>query len=394
MKIKCPICGELTELDKKEVCSYCGSSVTNIRKTLLRQKENSVLAENTAYTTRELEELFEFEPSGTGYAIKEYLGLENRVFVPAKYRGKTINAISPHSFEGSDVEEIYLPDSIRVIMHHAFCDCYKLKKIVISNRCKSIGHYAFANCISLQTLSIPESTSEIGKYAFSGCVNLCKILLPEKLEIIEEGLFENCTSLPYFIVPSKVRIISSYAFSNCTGITKIKFNDGLISIGDSAFSGCISLERVLLSETVTTMGENSFQDCKKLKALYVGKSLAELSGLPFYGCDNLSAFKVSEQNLRFSVLGNGMINTETQSLVLGGKNTDISETLKGISGYAFCGVAFTTEKYIPETIISVEANSFYNTANFEIKVAHGAKPSQWSESWFMGENKVLWGEHK
>ncbi len=389
MKIKCPICGEITELDNN-VCSFCGSTVTNIKKTLKRQKENSLSLENTSYTSKELEEIFEFEESGTGYAIKEYLGLENRVFIPGKYKGKTINSIAPHAFEGSDAEEIYMPDGIKAIMHHSFSDCFKLKKIVIGSRCKSIERYAFANCISLKTVTIPESVGEIGKYAFSGCVNLFKITLPERMEIIEEGLFENCSALPYFIIPNKIRVISSYAFSNCSGITKLKFNEGITTIGDSAFSGCISLERVLLSETVTTLGDNAFQDCKKLKALYVGKGLAEISGLSFYGCDNLSAFKVSELNRRFYVLENGIVNSESNTLVLGGKNTKFPEQIKGISKYAFCGVSFSTELYIPETIISIEANAFYNTSEFEIKIAHGEKPKRWADWWLMGENKVYW----
>lgn len=393
MKIKCPICGEITELENKE-CQFCKTSTPDIRKTLFRQREQALLKENAVLTSKELEEIFEFEESGTGYALKEYFGVENVVFLPSKYKGKAVNAISPHAFEASDVEEVHIPDSVRVIMRHSFEDCFRLKKVVISSRLKTIEENAFSNCVALKTIVLPDSVTEIGKYAFSGCINLKKVNLPEKIEVIEEGTFENCSSLPHFVMPQKLKIISSNAFSGCAGITKIKFNEGLLSIGEGAFSGCASLERVLLSESVTTLGDYSFQDCKQLRAFYVGKSLANFSGLSFYGSDNLSMFKVSELNGAYKVSGNGIIENKSESLILGSALTVLDEMTKGILPYAYSGKSFRNEIFVPKTVISVGANAFYETANFEIKIEHKEKPKKWSENWLLGENKVCWGERK
>lgn len=393
MKLKCPICGETIELENKE-CQFCKTPTAEIRKTLLRQREQALMKENAVLSSKELKEIFEFEESGTGYAVKEYLGLENVVFLPSKFKGKTVNAISPHAFESSDVEEVHVPDCVRVINRHAFEDCLRLKKIILSSRLKTIEKNAFSNCISLKSITIPDSVTEIGKNAFSGCVNLKKVVLPERIEIIEEGTFENCSSLPHVVMPTKLKVIASDAFAGCTGIMKIKFNEGLVSIGEGAFSGCSSLERVLLSESIATLGDFAFQDCKQLRAFYVGKSLANFNGLAFYGDDNLSLFKVNELNEAFKTLGNGIIENKSESLILGGDLTVVDDSVKGILAYAFSGRSFTKEIFIPESVKIVEANAFYETENFEIKIAHEERPKKWSENWLVGENKGLWGERK
>lgn len=390
MKIKCPVCSEIIDSNTKE-CIGCGSKMQDIRNALLRQKANMSSENHTVYTSVELEEMFEFEKSGTGYAIKEYFGLESRVFVPGKYKGRVVNAIAPNAFEGSDVVEVNLPLTVRKIGNDAFADCFKLKKINVPVRCKTISANAFANCISLTSIEIPDSVIELGKYAFSGCVNLAKLRFPAKLEIIEEGVFENCSALPHIILPIKTKAIRENAFYNCKGIMKIKFNSGLISIGESAFGECISLERVLLSETVTTISDNAFQNCKKLKAVYIGKNLVDLTGTAFYGCNSLSAFKVNEENQHLQTNGNCITNKNGNVLILGCKKSILPDTLVRISRYAYSGYSFEDMVFIPKTVISVEDKAFYNTSVFEIKISHTAKPRKWGDNWLLGENVVTWG---
>lgn len=393
MEIKCPICGNHTKLDDK-TCVSCGSSLQDIHKAFLRRNANAKSEDNSGYSASELDELFEFEKNGSGYAISEYYGLDSIVFIPGKYKGKVVNSILPNSFESSDVVEVYLPNSIKEIGHDSFNGCFKLEKIIIPDKCRYIGANAFCDCISLTNLFLPKNMVEIGPHAFSGCIELSKINLPDALDCINESLFENCTSLPYIIIPKKVKTIHSNAFANCSGITKIKFGDNLTSIREFAFGGCTSLIRALLPESLVTLGENVFYNCQSLKAVYLGKNLVEVNGSSFYGCNSLNAFKVNDKNPRFYTFGNSILSKISGSLVVGTNSTVIPDFTTNISSNAFCGYSFDGALYIPKTVISIDEEAIFNSSNFVINVEHNSKPSGWANNWLIGDNNVVWGVKK
>lgn len=80
-----------------------------------------------------------------------------------------VTEIKPHSFMGSGIVSVKLPETCTTIKHDAFSQCPDLKIVTISNSVNTIGEKAFASCNSLKTVVIPDSVTEIADNAFNGC---------------------------------------------------------------------------------------------------------------------------------------------------------------------------------------------------------------------------------
>ena len=109
-----------------------------------------------------------------------------------------ITEIESNVFNGSDLEEITLPEGLKRIGGCAFSGCYKLKEI-----------------------SLPKGITVIDNSTFSYCRNLTKIRLPEGLRVIESCAFEGCSSLKEISIPSSVTKIHEMAFNECSSLKEI-----------------------------------------------------------------------------------------------------------------------------------------------------------------------------
>lgn len=54
---------------------------------------------------------------------------------------------------------------------------------------------AFVGCTNLESVYIPDSIKLIEGFAFDGCTGLSAVYMPASLEVIEDYAFRNCTSL-------------------------------------------------------------------------------------------------------------------------------------------------------------------------------------------------------
>lgn len=389
MEIKCPICGTKIELEDK-LCVGCGSNLNDIHQALLRKKKASKSEEYNGYSIEELDSMFEFEPYSKGYALREYLGLDSVVFVPSRYNGKSVVAISPNCFEGSDISEIYLPKSVKEIGNYAFSGCFGLNKVVLTDQIKKIGDSAFADCISLEKINFYDSLLQLGEKAFSGCVRLTKIKFSNKIEVLGEYCFDSCSSLEEIVLPENLKRINAYAFLDCVKLKKVKFNQELSSIGDYAFSGCTSLKSVLLSENIVSLGEAVFYNSTSLKSVYIGEKLNSLDGNVFYGCDSLETFRINENNKRLTTNGNSIIDKTTKALLAGCKTTRIDNNINIIKKNSFCGYSTIDKIFIPDCVISIDKEAFFNNSNLLICTSHKQKPKGWNQNWVVGDSKVIW----
>ena len=86
------------------------------------------------------------------------------------------------SFEGTQIEKLYLPPSVTVIQQGAFRDCANLREVFLGKFVNSIGGGAFAGCGGLSTFvcMAPEPPS-LGEGCFDGVASnpLGMLLVPE-----------------------------------------------------------------------------------------------------------------------------------------------------------------------------------------------------------------------
>lgn len=126
--------------------------------------------------------------------------------------------------------------------HHAFADCYNLKKATILDGATTVTDGMFEYCGELVELTIPASVKSIGHLAFRYCFNLSSIDIKE-VESIGKEAFWLCNNLKGdLVLSSKVKNIGEGAFSQ-TRFTGVKWEgtDGC-KIDGCAFANCNFLE--------------------------------------------------------------------------------------------------------------------------------------------------------
>ena len=66
------------------------------------------------------------------------------------------------------LENLVIPDNIKIIHKNAFYDSIKIKTLTISEGVETIGDSAFYGCTGLRELYLPSTLMRIGNYAFYG----------------------------------------------------------------------------------------------------------------------------------------------------------------------------------------------------------------------------------
>ena len=211
----------------------------------------------------------------------------------------------------------------------AFEGCSDLVSVDIPNSITSIGGSAFLSCESLTSINIPEGVTFIGSFAFCGCSSLTSITIPEGVTKIGWNTFGFCSSLTSVVLPEGVTIIDGVAFQSCESLTSINIPEGVTSIGDRAFNYCNSLTSITIPSSVSSIGEQAFTYCGSLTNIIVSGS---------------NTIYDSRDNC------NAIINTQTNSLIQGCKNTIVPTTVTSIGDNAFCGndiVSINLIRYSP-----------------------------------------------
>lgn len=114
---------------------------------------------------------------------------------------KYITCINEGVFEGSNLENIVIPNNINKIGRRAFKNCKNLKRVVLGNGIKEIPIDCFAKCDSLEKIIIPEGVNLIWGFAFSDCSKLKSIQLPTTLKEIGSYAFCRCPKLKSITIP-------------------------------------------------------------------------------------------------------------------------------------------------------------------------------------------------
>ena len=192
---------------------------------------------------------------------------------------------------------------------------YEIRKATVKYGITSIGESAFLGCRGMTELTLPNSVTSIGGNAFEGCSGLTELTLPNSLTEI-----------------------GKYAFRGCSGLTELILPNSVRSIGDCAFYGCSGLTELILPNSVTSIGNYAFSDCSGLEKITVDRG-----------------------NKRYDSWGNcnSIIDTETNTLIVGCKNSVIPNSVTSIGDGAFRGCRGLTELTLPNSVTSIGDCAFY-----------------------------------
>lgn len=345
-----------------------------------------------------------------------YVTLDNNEIKITKYNPKTFveraNAEIPEIIDGkkvtvigTDVFKDYtsliyvsIPSSITEIEKGAFKGCIELSELTLPSSLKRINDEAFYNCSSLQELTLPDSIEYLGNYVFTNCSSLTKINIPENENItkISNYLFSGCQNLESIIIPSNIKNISSHAFYNCQNLTSVDIPNNIFTIGNSAFANCYQLNSIDLKETLQTIENSAFANCTNLKTITFPKDTI-IAKDAFSGCNitdiNLSDLITTIDNDTLDKYLSTITSSKYQLFIPKSVTTidlkalnnheeitaievdEENENYSSVDGILYdknqttllkCPIAKTSIYEIPDTVLTVKENSFYNCNKLEI----------------------------
>ena len=306
----------------------------------------------------ELQVTYSYSPSLNNNDYSGYV----RIPESFRYSGHLyyVRSIGNSAFYGCyGLKDVTIPSSVKTIGNSAFYCCNGLTSIIIPNSVTSIGYNVFEGCSRLTSVTIPNSLTSISGYAFSGCKGLTSITIPNSVTTIGTGAFYNCSGLASVTIPNSVTSIDQSAFNGCSGLTSVIIPNNVTSIGTSAFKGCSGLTSVTIRKGVTSIGGSAFEDCSGLTTVIIPNSVESIGTSVFKGCSGLTSLKV-ESGGKYDSRNNcnAIIETSSNTLIAGLKNTTIPNSVTSIGTSAFDGCGGLTSVTIPNSVTSIGERAF------------------------------------
>lgn len=171
--------------------------------------------------------------------------------------------IAQAAFMGCSVEEVVMPDSVKMICNESFSSCKYLKKINLSKNLQKttnqLGNNAcFKKCERLKGIEIPAGIKEIPNMMFFGCRKLSEVVFHDGLEVIGTSAFASCRNLEKINLPKTVKRIERWAMPYVDELhlaSNVVPNGLVLGLNCSASSVCARVifpdgRGVLVSKTV------------------------------------------------------------------------------------------------------------------------------------------------
>lgn len=246
------------------------------------------------------------------------------------------------------------------ISDSAFTNCTSLTSITIPNSVTSIGEYAFSSCSGLTSVNIPSGVTSISDDVFEYCTSLSSVTIPNSVTYIGWKSFYQCSGLTSCTIGSGVTTIERFAFEGCSSLTSIDIPDSVIIISGYSFTSCSGLTSVTIGSGVTTIGGYAFAGCDGLTSVNIPSGVTRISDAVFTSCYNLTSITVNSSNTVYDSRDNcnAIIETATNTLVAGCKNTVIPNSITTIGNYAFSHCSGLTSVTIPNSVTSIGWGAF------------------------------------
>ena len=288
-----------------------------------------------------------------------------------------LTTIGQEAFYLSNISEFYIPALVSSIGNRALCTKH-ISSIVIDskntyydsrNNCNAVIETASNTLIegSNNTI-IPNTVISIGYRAFNYCSDLISLNIPISVTSIADQIFMGCLSLTSLTVDKNNPKFDSR--NNCNAVIETDNNkftvgiatstipEGVKIIGSGAFYGVTELTSIVLPSTLETIETNAFYQTS-LRSITIPSRVREVQNSIVAYCNQLANIMVDAGNTVYDSRDNcnAIIETATNTLVVGCKTSTIPNTITAIGDYAFY-VSAITNITIPDSVKTIGRCSF------------------------------------
>ncbi|KAK8840106.1 hypothetical protein M9Y10_031043 [Tritrichomonas musculus] len=305
----------------------------------------------------------------------------------------TIDILGPPGFFSYyNLVEIMIPKSVQVIGPHLFEHCHFLSTVQFEegSNLKKIGEFAFSNT-RIEEIEIPDTVKVIEQSTFANDIKLKKVIftgeiigkeaflqtgmtefnLSNNIRVIESNAFQFCRSLRTFnidIENSCLSEIGPYAFSE-TAITEISIPQNIKIIKKFTFNGCQHLKEVVISgkSNLESIEKYSFSGNIALEKINIPKTINKLSYNAFINTPSLISI-MNESNKHFIVNDDNCVYSKDNSLRFVPRNLSeykIKEKCLVIHSGAFCGPNLESVAFSDSSLVRIEKCAFAHSVRLK-----------------------------
>lgn len=298
-------------------------------------------------------------------------------------QGSTLEQIDAYAFSGmTSLKGIVLPDTLRIIEHHAFSDT-GLNNISFGLGIQEIGESAFTCSGEPDTTSeaqamMPHVQMKADSFAVAGGSvywRIASAINGSIFKIDHDALVMDCSddgtncvrSLPQLETVTSVWIgnavtaIGDYVFARMKNLESVEFEPGsrLKTIGTSSFSACKGLTSVSIPDSVVLIGDFAFTNCDRIQNLTFGPN-AKLREIGTASFNQLTALKAIHIPRSVEVLGQQAFSlcASVTSLTFGDNSS-----LRTIGDSSFDGLEKVTNLAIPASVETIGLSAFKDWKN-------------------------------
>lgn len=245
---------------------------------------------------------------------------------------------------GEELKELLVPSDIEIIPMNCFYGMKYLNKIVLHDNVNTIEEGAFSYCSGLKELVMPISAI-IGDYAFKGTFNIETITLTKGNGTVPDYNSNNgeyrtghYTSTPWYI--------------SANHLNEIVLDNDITRLGDYFFYANRFLNHIDLPENLISIGRYAFVGCKSLKQINLPTTLNELGSYAFAnsGIENII--------IPDSITNPGKYTFHGSSIA----SISIPNTMHEIPDGFFSETHNLQELQIPDWITKIGSKAFYESS--------------------------------